>query len=168
MENKIEIDIYANNQKQGENKFIDIENQNMNYFHIFFDENIQESKKTSISFNENIKNIKILVDYEVKSFKDLFRNCECITTIFIKGFNLDYINDTSSMFYGCKSLKGLYFEEFNTNKVTDMSHMFHSCSSLQRVDLTKFNTGNVSNMSHMFEDCSSLKSLDLSNFGTKM
>lgn len=48
MENKIEIDIYANNQKQGENKFIDIENQNMNYFHIFFDENIQESKKTSI------------------------------------------------------------------------------------------------------------------------
>ena len=58
MENKIEIDIYANDQKQGENKFIDIENQNMNYFHIFLTKIFRNLKKQVFRLMKILKILK--------------------------------------------------------------------------------------------------------------
>ena len=75
--------------------------------------------------------IKIIIDYQVKSFKDLFKRCECIESINFKKFYRNNITDMSYMFDGCSSLKDLNLTNFITNNVTNMSNMFDGCSSLK-------------------------------------
>ena len=72
--------------------------------------------------------IKIIIDYQVKSFKKLLCKCECIESI--------------------------KFKKFYRNNVTDMSFMFNECSSLKELNLSNFNTNNVNNISRMFCGCS--------------
>ena len=72
--------------------------------------------------------IKIIIDYQVKSFKGLFFNSKCIESITFKKFYRNNITDMSEMFCGCSSLKELNLTNFNTNNVTDMSFMFSRCS----------------------------------------
>jgi hypothetical protein len=67
-----------------------------------------------IEEEDKVTKIKIIIDYQVKSFKELFGSCECI----------EYIN----------------FKKFYRNNITDMSHMFSECSLLKELKLTNFNT----------------------------
>ena len=67
--------------------------------------------------------IKIIIDYQVKSFKELFSWCECIDSIYFKKFYRN-INGMSWMFRGCSSLKELNLNNFNTKNVTNMGCMF--------------------------------------------
>ena len=70
--------------------------------------------------------IKIIIDYQVKSFKELFSRCECIESInFKKFYRNNNITNMSYMFFGCSSLKELNLTNFNTNNVTDMCGMFY-------------------------------------------
>ena len=71
---------------------------------------------------------KIIIDYQVKSFKGLFPRCECIESINFKKFYRNNITDMSGMFYKCSSLKELNINNFNTNNVTNMKYMFSGCS----------------------------------------
>ena len=82
---------------------------------------------------EKVKFIKIIIDYQVKSFEGLFNKCKCIEYIYLKKFYRKNINNMHYMFYGCSSLIELNLNNFNTNNVTDMSHMFHGCSSLEEI-----------------------------------
>ena len=68
--------------------------------------------------------IRIIIDYQIKSFKNLFKYCKCI----------EYIN----------------FIKFNRNNITNMSSMFNECSLLKELNITNFNTNNVINMRYMF------------------
>ena len=68
--------------------------------------------------------IKIIIDYQVKSFKELFSGCYYIESINFKKFYRNNITDMSYMFAGCSSLKELNLNNFNTNNVTNMSDMF--------------------------------------------
>ena len=43
-------------------------------------------KFINIKDNENVKMIRIIIDYQVKSFKELFKDCEWINSIFFKKF----------------------------------------------------------------------------------
>ena len=72
--------------------------------------------------------IKIIIDYPVKSFKELFYKCRCIESINFKKFYRNNITDMRYMFFGCSSLKELNLSNFNTNNVTDMRYMFNGCS----------------------------------------
>ena len=119
-----------------------------------------------IDEEDKVTKIKIIIDYQVKSFKKLFDDCECIESINFKKFYRNNINDMSYMFAGCSSLKQINLNNFNTNNVTNMSSMFFGCSSLKELNLNNFNTNNVTNMSYMFNGCSSLKELNLNNFNT--
>ena len=83
--------------------------------------------------------IKIIIDYQVQSFKKLFNYCKCIESINYKKFYRNNITDMSWMFYGCSSLKELNLNNFNTNNVTNMSCMFDGCSSLKELNLNNFN-----------------------------
>ena len=76
---------------------------------------------------EKVNTIKIIINYQVKSFKELFNNCEHINSLFFKKFYRINITDMSYMFYKCSSLKELNLSNFNTNNVTDMSYMFSGC-----------------------------------------
>ena len=79
----IEIEIKPINNKYG--KFIDM-NENELYYHIYFNDNKEETKRNFLNENENVSKIKIIIDYQIKSFKELFYNCECVEYIYFKKF----------------------------------------------------------------------------------
>ena len=160
----IELEIKPVKNKYG--GFININKEDEIYYHIYFNDNKEKIKRKFLNRNEQIKTIKIIINYQVKSFEALFRYCECIEYINFKKFYRNNIINMSSMFFGCHSLNELNLSNFNTNNVTDMSFMFSGCSSLRELNLSNFNTNKVTDMSGMFSGCSSLKELNVSNFNT--
>ena len=78
-------------------------------------------------FINKFKN-KIIIYYQVKSFKELFFDCKCSESINFKKFYRNNITNMRFMFYYCSSLKELNLNNFNTNKVRDMRYMFRRCS----------------------------------------
>ena len=148
-------------------KFINIPAQDKEYYHIYFDNSNQEIKRNYLNENENVKTVKIVIDKKVKSFKSLFAECECISSINFKKFIRINITNMRHMFFGCLSLKELDLSNFNTNRVDNLNNMFSGCKSLEKLNLSNFITKNVTNMSCMFQGCSSLKEINLSNFNTK-
>jgi len=159
----IEIEIKPVNNKYG--KFINM-NENEIYYHIYFTDNKEEIKRNYLNENDNVSQIKIIIDYQIKSFEELFYKCECIEYIYFKKFYRNNINNMGGMFSGCSSLKELNLSNFNTNKVTNMEYIFDFCYSLNELNLSNFNTNHVINMKCMFWGCSSLTELNLSNFNT--
>jgi len=167
----IKLEIIPVQNKYGD--FINIKEEDKKYFHIYFNDKKREIKKTelnkedkSLKFNK-INKINIIIDYQIKSFKNLFYYCKCIESVNFKQFSRNNITDMSGMFYGCSLLNVLNLSKFNTSNVTNISRMFFQCSSLKELKLSNFNTNNVTNMSGMFCGCSSLEELNLSNFNTK-
>ena len=80
---KIIIEIIRCQDEEGE--FINIDKKNERYYHIYFNDEEKEVKKTEITRYDNVKKIKIIIDYEIKSLNNLFMNCDCIKKInFIK------------------------------------------------------------------------------------
>ena len=132
----IEIHIIPSQFKYG--KFINIKKEEELYYHIYFNNNKEEIKKNYLEENEEIYNIDIIIDYQVKSLKDLFSDCVCVESI--------------------------DFRRFNRNNIFDMSGMFKNCSSLKKINISNIKTKNVVNIYGMFFGCSSLKEVDISNF----
>ena len=118
----IEIEIIP---KKGEyGKFINIDEIDELYYHIYFNDNKEEIKnKYKIQKEDKVSKIKIIIDYQVKSFFKLFDDCECIESINFKKFYRNNITDMSYMFTLCSSLKELKLTNFNTDNVTDMLWM---------------------------------------------
>ena len=125
---QIEIEIIPKKGKYGE--FINIDEDDEKYYHIYFNDN-KEEKDNFFNKEDNVTKIKVIIDYQVKSFKDLFSGCYCIESINFKKFYRDNITDMSGMFSECKSLKELNLNNFNTYNVTNMSVMFNGCKSLK-------------------------------------
>ena len=160
----IELEIKPVNNISG--KFINISEENKKYFHIYFDNNKEEVERYYLYRNEQIKSIKVIIDYQVKLFYKLFYGCNCIESISFTKFYRNNITNMSGMFFWCSSLKEINLTKFITNNVTNMRCMFFWCSSLKELNLSNFNTNNVTNMEYMFNGCVSLKELNLSNFDT--
>ena len=160
----IEIEIKTVNNKYS--KFINIKAEDEKYYHIYLNNNKEEIKMKHINEDEEINIIKIIIDYQVKSFEGLFYNCKYVESINFKRFCRNNITNMYSMFSYCSSLKELNLKNFNTNNVTNMGSMFSGCSSLKELNLNNFNTNNVTSMYFMFSECSSLKELNLNNFNT--
>ena len=47
------------------------------------------------------------MDYQIKSFEELFNFCECIESVKFKKFYRNNITKMPCMFYGCSSLEEL-------------------------------------------------------------
>ena len=124
----IEIEIIPTNDKYG--RFININNENEKlYYHIYFNDNKEEMKNQYyIKKEDKVRKIKIILDYQVKSFYKLFNDCYCIESINFKKFYRNNIINMSCMFSKCSSLKELNLTYFNTNNVTYMNWMFSGCS----------------------------------------
>ena len=124
----IEIDILPIPKKYG--IFIYFENEeDEKYYHIYFNNNKEEEiKRTELYEGENVSKINIIIDYQIKSFKNLFYYCQCVKSIYFKKFYRNNITNMSCMFYNCSSLEELNFSNFNTNNVTNMIGMFWECS----------------------------------------
>ena len=161
MYSSIEIEIIPAKTISG--YFINISQEDLIFYHIYFNDNKKETKITTIDPFETISKIKIIIDYQVQSFFQLFKNCS-VKSINFKKFARNNINNMNHMF-NTRSIKEINFYQFNTENVTDMGGMFSGCT-LKQLDLSKFNTINVKDMSAMFCSCDFLKELDLSNFRT--
>ena len=149
----IELDIIPIKGKDG--KFININEEDKKYIHIYFNDNKKkEIENTSLYKDDNVSKISIIIDYQIKSFSKLFYYCGCIESIKFKKFYRNNVTNMSWMFRGCSSLKELNLINFNTNNVTNMSYMFYYCSSLKELNINNFNTNNVTDMSCMFYGCS--------------
>ena len=94
----IEIEIIPNNIEYGE--FININKEDESYYHIYFNNNKKEMKKNYIKEEDNVNNINIIIDYQIKSFNSLFEHCNCIKSINFKKFYRNNINDMRCMFAG--------------------------------------------------------------------
>ena len=163
----IEIEIETDYIDYNENKkFINIPEEEKEYYHIYFDNSKEDIKRNYFKENDRAEIIKIIIDYQVKSFKKLFFNCKYIDKLTFTKFYRNNITDMSLMFYNCSPLNKLVLSSFNTENVTNMSFMFCKCSSLKELNLSNFNTDKVIDMSGMFRECSSLKKLNLSSFNT--
>ena len=123
----IEIEIKPVYKNYGQ--FINIKKEEEIYYHIYFNNNEEEVKRNYISKDEEIKIIRIKIDYQVKSFENLFFDCKCIESLYFKKFYRNNINNMNSMFSGCSSLNELNLNNFNTNNVTNKSYMFRGCSN---------------------------------------
>ena len=106
---EIEIELKLADDKYGD--FINIPEEEKEYYHIYFDNSNKEIKKNYLVENEKLKMIKIIIDYQVKSLEKLFFHCFCIKSIIFKNFYRDNITNMSFMFDGCFTLT-----ELNLNK----------------------------------------------------
>ena len=161
----IEIELMLVNDNY--DKFINISDKEKDYCHIYFNNSKEEIKRNYLKENEKVEKIKIIIDYQIKSFKKLFENCNCISSIFFKKCIRTNITDMSYMFFNCSLLKELNLSNLRNVNINDMSFMFYYCSSLKKLNLSNFNTNNVKDMRSMFFECSSLEELNLSYFNTK-
>ena len=108
----IELEIIPIQNEYG--PFIKIKDEDKKYFHIYFNNNKEEIKRTYITKRDNITKINIIIDYPVKSFYKLFYNCKCIESLYFKKFTRNNIQNMGGMFFGCSSLKVLDITKFKT------------------------------------------------------
>ena len=166
----IEIEVKLDDTKKYKNNIlIYIPDEEKDFYHIYFDNSKEEIKRTKKNYlkREKVNTIKIIIDYQVMSFENLFNGCYYIKSICFKKFYRTNIIDMSEMFFECSSLRELDISNLKTNNVTNKKDMFFGCSSLNELNLSNFNTNNVITMSDMFNGCSSLKELNISSFETK-
>ena len=137
-------------------KFINIENPA--YFHIYFnDMNNERITRNIIYYWEEIYKITIVIDYSLKSFEELFKDCELIYEIkFIKCNRKDRI-DINKMFYGCKSLKKLDLSKFNATNLTGGINIFNGCDSLKELNFPKLYIKNIIAIGYIFLSYQNLK-----------
>ena len=162
---QIQIDIFPI-EIENKNIFINFQKKDEKYFHIYFDNQKEETKKNYFLRKKCPKKIKVIIDYKINSFNGLFKNCECIIKINFILFKRDNLIDMSEMFYDCYSLGVLNINNFNTSNVINMTNMFCNCPRLGKLNLNSFNTKNVINMEGMFWGCSAINDLNISNFNT--
>ena len=99
----IEIEIKLVNNEYGE--FINVEKENEKYYHIYFDDNKEEIKRFYLNENENIEKIKVIINYQIKTFEYLFEDCGCIEYIYFKKFYIINIINMVGLLYECFSFK---------------------------------------------------------------
>ena len=137
------------------------------YYHIYFNDSIEETKRNQLNENDDIWKIKVVIDRQMTTYFNLFKDCKNIKSVKFKIFPLFDIYKLDHMFSRCSSLIEVDLSKFKTGNVTDMSYMFHDCKSLKKVNLSGFITDNVTDMTSMFKGCSSLEELNLNNFNNK-
>ena len=86
-------------------KFINVNEDDKKYYHIYFNDSKEEIKnKYSINEKDKVTKIKIIIDYQVESLYNVFKECNCIESIDFK--NYCHKNPLiESIFSGCSSVK---------------------------------------------------------------
>ena len=70
---ELKIDLYPKNElERGQHPFINIKENKRQYFHIYFDNNIIEERRTYITENDRVNRIRVIIENEINSFAKLF------------------------------------------------------------------------------------------------
>ena len=134
---------------------------------IYFNDSNEIIKKNKIEYKEKVNKIKIVINNNIISLVELFRDCNIIEKMTFNKFRIRDINNMNKMFDMCTELIEINFNSFYTENVTNMQGMFFGCQNLIKLNLSNFNTINVKDMAHMFYRCYSLNELIISNIITK-
>ena len=161
----IEIDLIPTDKLLGEEIFINFID-NSSYFHIYFNDDKEEVRENYITKKQKIDKIRIILDNEIKSLRNLFKDCKCLKEIYFTKFNRKDIIDLGEMFQECTSLIKLDISKIKTDNVKKMDWMFYKCTALKELNILNFKTDNVTDMTAMFKHCELIKELNLSNFNT--
>ena len=165
--NQIEIEIIPINiLTKNRNDIIFMEKGTKPYFHIYINGKERKRKKY-LKKTDNAKIIKVIIDPEIKSFKNLFDECKYIKEVNIIKCNRNDIINTSFMFSFCRNLEKLNLSKLKTDNVTNMSYMFQYCGKLSELNISNIDTSKVEDYSCMFYRCISLKNFDISGFNIK-
>ena len=167
--NQIEVELVLiplEKYKEEKNIFLNLLNNKKDYYHIYFNKITNEIKRRYVKNNNKVFKIKIIIDEEIDSLKELFFSCDCIKEINFIKFNRKNITNMISMFEECSSLEKLIINKFKTDNVNNIKSMFRGCCLLKELDLSSFNTSKVENMQSLFYECSQLETLNISNFDT--
>ena len=121
------IPIPINQRDEYGHKFINIPEKDRKYYHISFDNDIKEIVNPYIFPINNINVIKVKIDRQIKSFYELFNECDGIKELSFTKFVRNNITNMKAMFEQASSLKKVDLSLCKTNKVTDMSYMFCGC-----------------------------------------
>ena len=111
---------------------------------------------------KTIEGIEYLNTENVTNMREMFENCNNLTTLDVSKFNTKNVMDMEFMFCDCKNLTTLNIANFDTQNVTDMSGMFYGCNNLTALDVSNFDTKNVKRMDWMFYNCSNLTTIYVS------
>ena len=76
--NQIEIELKATDSIICRNKVINIDNKDKSYFHIYINDKKRANKENIITKRTPISKIIIKIDFQIKSLKRLFKNCNYI------------------------------------------------------------------------------------------
>ena len=115
---KIEIEIIPKDEIYGDCNILN--KKYKSYAHIYFNDDKVEKKVNTFNKNDNIKKIKIILDYKIKSLTKIFKDCYFIKSINFIRFIREDIIDMSYMFYMCSSLEELIFTNIKTNNIINM------------------------------------------------
>ena len=117
--------------------------------------------KSKIDQNIQILEIKLKINKQLTTMKDMFSNCDSLITFTNNNLDTSKVIDTSYMFYECKQLSDLSdISKWDTSKITDMNSMFKGCELLLKIpNISKWDMSQVTDMNSMFEGCSCLLSL---------
>ena len=88
-----------------------------------------------------------------------------ITTLNLKGFTFENVNDLSNFCWNMDKLKHINIENVSSSKVTDISN-FLLGTAITEIDLSGLDTSKVTNMSS-FMSLSSVKKINLSGVNTQ-
>ena len=117
--------------------------------------------KNKIDQNIQILEIKLKINKQLTTMKDMFSNCDSLITFIDNNLDTSKVMDASYMFYECKQLSELSdISKWDTSKITDMNSMFKGCELLLKIpNISKWDMSQVTDMNSMFEGCSCLLSL---------
>ena len=113
--------------------------------------------------NQELKELKITLIKKsaIESMKDMFKNCNCLTSVIKKQWRQKKVIDMSYMFCRCEKLNKVnLFSEIDVSEVTDFSYMFNKCKSLQEIEPLYFNTSKAKKLNYMFNGCEKLEKID--------
>ena len=136
-----------------------LNSENCDFIHFYFNNKTEEQKLPFDNIVEKINKVKIVMEYNIKSFGYLFNHCKKIKEIKINKFHRNNIIDMQYMFSNCSSLTNLDISKLSSDNVINMCNMFYGCSSLKNLNISSLKTDKVIDMRNLFYDCYSLYEL---------
>lgn len=91
-------------------KFINSDN-----YYLYTGKNKKKEIKKDSSKSSYVSYIKLVIDLEIESLKELFCDCSFVYKITFNKFNRKDISDMSKIFSGCSNLQYLNIPEFKFN-----------------------------------------------------
>lgn len=102
---------------------------------------------------------------KVRRMRNMFYNCQALTTMDTSGFYARDVYDMYQMFMSCYKLSEIDLGQFNTSEIVFLYQTFNECRAARSIKFGSFDTTNAVNMYRMFRNCYGLTTtLDLSSF----